>query len=84
MFTKDQILEALTRVIHPEKGKDIVALGYISEIESVKDGISITITPEKSNDPFISSLKSSAARAIKEVLGPDAVIKEIKVGTQDN
>jgi len=79
MFSKDQILEALTRVIHPEKGKDIVTLGYISEIESVKDGISITITPEKSNDPFISSLKSSVARTIKEVLGADAVIKEIRV-----
>jgi len=79
MFTKDQIREALTKVIHPEKGKDIVALGYITEIESGKEGISITITPEKSNDPFISSLKSSAARALKEVLGADAVIKEIKV-----
>lgn len=79
MFSKDQILEALSKVIHPEKGKDIVTLGYIAEIESVKDGISITITPEKSNDPFISSLKSSAARAIKEVLGAEAVIKEIKV-----
>jgi ATP-binding protein involved in chromosome partitioning len=79
MFTKDQIIKALTKVIHPEKGKDIVTLGYISEIESVKEGISITITPEKSNDPFISSLKSSVARTIKEVLGADAVIKEIKI-----
>jgi len=79
MFTKDQITEALSRVIHPEKGKNIVALGYISEIENGKEGISVIIRPEKSNDPFISSLKSSTARALKEVLGADAVIKEIKV-----
>jgi len=79
MFTKDQILEALKKVVHPEKGKDIVSLGYVSEIETGKDGISITITPEKSNDPFISSLKSSVARALKEVLGTDAIVKEIKV-----
>ncbi len=79
MFTKDQILEALSRVKHPEKGKDIVSLGYVSDIESGADGISVTLTPEKSNDPFISSLKSSAVRAIKEVLGAEAVIREIKV-----
>ena len=79
MFTIDQIREALSKVIHPEKGKDIVTLGYISEIETGEDGISVTIKPEKSNDPFISSLKSSAARALKEILGTDAVIKEIKI-----
>ncbi len=79
MFTKDQILKALTRVIHPEKGKDIVTLGLISDIRSEDDGISVTIIPEKSNDPFISSVKSSVARTLKEVLGADAVIKEIKV-----
>jgi ATP-binding protein involved in chromosome partitioning len=79
MFSKDQIREALSKVIHPEKGKDIVSLGYISEIESGKEGISVTIRPEKSNDPFLSSLKSSVARALKDVLGADAVIKEIKV-----
>ena len=79
MFTKEQIIEALSRVIHPEKGKDIVSLGYVSDIESGKDGILVTITPEKSNDPFISSLKSSVVRSLKEVLGADTLIKEIRV-----
>ena len=79
MFTKEQILRALTRVIHPEKGKDIVTLGLVSEIETGEEGIVVTITPEKSNDPFISSVKSSVARTLKEVLGTDAVIKEIIV-----
>ena len=79
MFTKEQILRALTRVIHPEKGKDIVTLGLISEVETGEEGITVTITPEKSNDPFISSVKSSVARTLKEVLGTDAVIKEIIV-----
>jgi ATP-binding protein involved in chromosome partitioning len=84
MITKDQILKVLTKVIHPEKGKDIVSLGFISEVETGKDGISITVTPEKSNDPFISSIKSSVTRTIKEVLGPDAIIKEIKVQPRTN
>ncbi|MCX6256089.1 MAG: Mrp/NBP35 family ATP-binding protein [Bacteroidia bacterium] len=79
MFSKDQIITALKKVVHPENGKDIVTLGMISEIESGENGISLTIAPEKSNDPFISSIKSTIVRTIKEVLGPDAVINEIKV-----
>ncbi len=79
MFKKEQILKALTKVIHPEKGKDIVSLGMIAEIESGEEGISITITPEKSNDPFISSIRSTITRTLKEVLGADAVIKNITI-----
>jgi len=79
MFSKDQILKALSKVIHPEKKKDIVTLGMITEVDSGKTGISITLTPEKSNDPFISSIKSTIVRTIKEVLGPDAIINEIRV-----
>ncbi|HZY25213.1 MAG TPA: iron-sulfur cluster assembly protein, partial [Bacteroidales bacterium] len=79
MFQKDQILNALTKVIHPDKKKDIVTLGMISEIESEENGISLTLTPDKSNDPFISSIKSTIVRTLKDALGPDVVINEIKV-----
>ena len=79
MFSEDQILKALSRVIHPEKKKDIVSLGMVSEIESVEKGISLTLIPEKSNDPFISSIKSTIVRTIKDALGPDAVVNEIRV-----
>jgi ATP-binding protein involved in chromosome partitioning len=79
MFTKENISEVLTRVIHPEKGKDIVSLGMVSGIESDKDGISIILTPEKSNDPFISSIRSTIVKALKESLGPDTIVKEITV-----
>jgi ATP-binding protein involved in chromosome partitioning len=84
MFTKDQILRALSNVIHPEKGVDIVSLGIVSEIESGENGISITLTPEKSNDPFISSVKSSVSRVLKEKLGTDAEIKNIVVRPRVN
>jgi len=79
MFSKDQILKALTGVIHPEKKKDIVSLGMITEIDSGEKGITITLTPEKSNDPFISTIKSTIVRMIKDVLGPEAIINEIRV-----
>jgi ATP-binding protein involved in chromosome partitioning len=79
MSSKEKLLEALSKIIHPDKGKDIVSLGMISDIEIGENGISITITPEKSNDPFISSVKSTVARTIKDALGPDTIINEIKV-----
>jgi ATP-binding protein involved in chromosome partitioning len=51
----------------------------ISEVDSGENGISLTLTPEKSNDPFITSLKSTIVRTLKDVLGPDVVINEIIV-----
>ena len=79
MYPEEQILSALKKVIHPEKGIDIVSLGIVSEVKSDENGISLVLEPEKSNDPFISSIKSSVARTIKETLGPDAVISNIEV-----
>jgi len=79
MFSKAQITDALQKVIHPEKKKDIVSLGMIGEVIIDDTGISLTITPEKSNDPFISSVKSGIVKVLKEELGPDVMIKEIKV-----
>jgi ATP-binding protein involved in chromosome partitioning len=79
MFSQDLILKALSKVIHPDKKKDIVSLGMITKIESLENGISLTLSPDKSNDPFISSIKSTIVKTIKEALGPDAIVNEIKV-----
>jgi ATP-binding protein involved in chromosome partitioning len=79
MFPKEQILKALATIIHPEKGKDIVTLGMVTEVESGENGIAITLSPEKPNDPFISSIKSTIAKTISRELGPDAVISNISV-----
>jgi len=51
----------------------------VSDIQTGENGISLTLTPEKSNDPFISSIRSTIVRTLKDSLGPDAVINEIKV-----
>ena len=66
-------------VSHPEKGSDIVTLGMVGEINVSAEGITLVLVPEKSNDPFLASIKSSCVRAVKEHLGPDAVIASIEV-----
>lgn len=79
MFTKHQILDALKKVVHPEKAQDIVSLGMVTEINVSEEGITLTIAPEKSNDPFIASVRSSIVKTLKESLGPEVVISEIQV-----
>ncbi|MRR20440.1 DUF59 domain-containing protein, partial [bacterium] len=79
MYKKSDVLNALKMVTHPEKGSDIVTLGMVGDISVTAEGIKIVLLPEKSNDPFLSSLKSNCVRAVKESLGPDAVISSIVV-----
>ncbi len=79
MSIKEQVLNALRKVSHPEKGSDIVTLGMVGDIRSDADGISLVLVPEKSNDPFLNSIKSSCVRAIKESLGADTVVSSIEV-----
>ncbi len=79
MYKKEDILKALRMVSHPEKGSDIVTLGMVGDISVTEEGIKIILVPEKSNDPFLSSIKSNCVRAVKEALGPDAVISSIEV-----
>ena len=79
MYKKEDILKALRLVSHPEKGSDIVSLGMVGDISVTAEGIAIVLVPEKSNDPFLTSIKSNCVRAVKELLGPDAVISSIEV-----
>lgn len=79
MFTKEDVIRALRKVKHPEKGTDIVTLDMVGEIILDSDGIKIVLTPERSNDPFLSSIKSSCVRALKDDLGADTVISGINV-----
>lgn len=66
-------------VTHPEKGADIVTLGMVGDVKVSSEGISIVLVPEKSNDPFLASIRSNCVRALKEALGPDAVISSVEV-----
>ncbi len=79
MLKESQVLSVLSKVIHPEKKRDIVTLGMVSDIDVSQAGISIILAPEKSNDPFITSIKSTVVKALKDAFGPDTVISEISV-----
>jgi len=52
-------------VSHPEKGSDIVTLGMVGDISVSEEGIAIVLVPEKSNDPFLTSIRSNCVRGRK-------------------
>lgn len=79
MYSKEVIMDALSMVIHPETKKNIVVMGLVTSVSSDEKGITVVLSPEKSNDPIINSVRSSCVKAIKDKLGAGAVIADIKV-----
>lgn len=74
-FSQEQVLSALKRVKHPGKGKDVVSLNMISNIQIRGDEVSFDLIFEKSNDPVINSVRKACVKAIKAVLGKSVKIE---------
>ncbi len=69
------VTEALSSVIHPEKGKNIVELGMVADdIRIDGNRVSFSLLFDRPNDPLVDSLKRKAADAIKQHLGPEVEI----------
>ncbi len=79
MKTEEEILKALSKVIHPEKGKDIVAIGMVQYAYEDESGITVVLEPERPNDPFLSSIKSTIVKALKSAFGADTAIASIEI-----
>ena len=73
-YTEKQVLDALRKVEHPEKKKNIVDLKMINDIRIDGNEISFSMIFDKSNDPFIKSLKEASVKNIKESLGEEVQI----------
>jgi len=74
-FTKEQLIECLRKVNHPDSGKDIFSLQMVQDIRIEGNNIWFSLVFERSNDPFISSLKKACVKAVKTYLGPQANVK---------
>lgn len=74
-YNKEQVLSALKTVIHPDKKRNIVALGLVSNVVIEGKKVSFTLTFDKPNDPFVNSIRKACVHAIQENLGEDVDIK---------
>ncbi|MCF8225832.1 MAG: Mrp/NBP35 family ATP-binding protein [Bacteroidales bacterium] len=74
-YSKEQVFEALKRVIHPESRKNIVDLDMVRDLTINDNEIRFALEFQRPNDPFIQSMKKSCVSAIESKLGEDVKIR---------
>lgn len=70
----NQIIDALARVVDPDKGKDIIRLGMIRDLRIDKNGIYLTIFLRDPSSNFASGVKNLVIEAIRKELDTDQPI----------
>ncbi len=74
-FTKEDVLEALKRVVHPESRKNVVELDMVENLTIDGNEIRFALKFGRPNDPFIQSMKKSCVSAIEAKLGEDVKVR---------
>ena len=79
---KEQILELLRSVVHPEIGQDIVTSGLVEQVAASEAAITVSVRFPKSRDPFAVKIKNQAEAILKEHFPEAKVLVMIKEGGQ--
>ncbi len=74
VISKENVLDALKFVVHPEYEKDIVSLDMVKDISIQGDEVKFSIALKKPNDPFSTSLRNASVNAIKTHIGKDVKV----------
>ncbi len=74
-LTKEKVLQALERVIHPGSRKSIVELNMIKNLVIEGNEVRFALEFDRPNDPFIQSMKKACVSAIESQLGEDVKIR---------
>lgn len=65
----------LTKIVHPENGKNIVELGMIDQLSITDNSIDLVLLFEKPNDPFLGSIKRECKESIAKLAGKEYNLK---------
>ena len=79
---KEQILELLRSVVHPEIGQDIVTSGLVEQVAASEAAITVSVRFPKSRDPFAVKIKNQAEMLLKEHFPKCKVLVMVKEGGQ--
>ena len=71
LFTENQVLEVLRRVIHPATSKDIITLHLVNSLEISEKKISFSLEFNTVNDPLKNSIKKACITLLKETFGEE-------------
>jgi ATP-binding protein involved in chromosome partitioning len=66
---KEQVLEALKKIRHPETKEDIVSSDMVSDVQYREGELWIGLRFSRANDPFIQSLKKACLRTLNSTFG---------------
>ncbi|HOP03405.1 MAG TPA: Mrp/NBP35 family ATP-binding protein [Tenuifilaceae bacterium] len=69
MVTEQKVVEILRTIKHPELGNDIVSLEMVKNLSTEAGKVSFTLELLKPNDPFATSIKKAAVKALHGVFG---------------
>jgi len=79
MITKENILEALKRIINPETEKNLVDSGLIKDIEIIGNEVKINVELQNPNSPLKNTLERVITDVVETVVSTQAKVKvEIK------
>ncbi|NOY38452.1 MAG: Mrp/NBP35 family ATP-binding protein [Chlorobi bacterium] len=73
-LTRDNVLEVLRGVKHPEKNSDLVSLQMVDNLRIDGKQVLFTLSLPKANDPFTGSIKKACENQIKNNFGEDIKI----------
>ena len=73
MATRDEVLDALSRVIDPEIGLSIVDVGLVYRVEVTDDEIEIDFTLTSPGCPLAGTIMDDIKREVSETTGVDNV-----------
>ncbi len=62
----NQILRILSGIIHPESGKDIVALEMVEALEVTQEKIALSLRFKKLRDPFANNIRQQCEKLLGE------------------
>ena len=79
---KEQILNLLRGVVHPETGQNIVESGFVEKVGASEAAITVSVRFTKGRDPFAVKIKNQAEAILKEHFPEAKVLVMIKEGGQ--
>ncbi len=70
-YSREDLLNALKDIKHPENGRDLVELGMVANLTIHESHVEVTIKFNKHNDPLAGSIKKACELALKTIVGDD-------------
>lgn len=82
-FYPKQITDALTSVVYPGSDKTIIGLDMVQAIKIDGNKVRFKLIFQRSNDPFIVSLKKKCLELVSAALGDEAIVEIIVDNVHD-